>query len=152
MSRDIDDVYRRGKYKDEAFGDKRSISDDYTGDRIFRGNTGLINKHPVNKITDSDHVVSVSAAEKRYPDLSKDQQRSLVNDRSNIAHTNASLNREKGGMSNVAYVAQKMRDGEPLSAKTAANMVSRQLKSEINMGVKATGMRVENAFKKFEKK
>lgn len=39
LAREIDDIAKRKKYKQNQYGDRKSRKDDYTGERVFSGNT-----------------------------------------------------------------------------------------------------------------
>ena len=39
VAREIDDIAKRKKYKQNQYGDRKSRKDDYTGERDFSGNT-----------------------------------------------------------------------------------------------------------------
>lgn len=68
MGRPIDDTSKRNRYRDDKFGGKKSVTDEYTGERIFYGNAKeAIHRHPTAKTTDGDHVTPLNVIEKRYP-------------------------------------------------------------------------------------
>lgn len=146
MAREIDDVYKRQKYKKEQYGDKKSRRDDYTGERVFIGNDRNSQyKHPTSKTSDTDHITPIGVVEERYKRLTKEQQRVLVNnEKHNYATTNSKLNRSKKDLENHEYLIRQMKNGEPESLKTSATMLAKEVHSRSNMAVEATGMYAEN--------
>jgi hypothetical protein len=146
MAREIDDVYKRKQYKEEQYGGKKSYTDDYTGERIFRGNDAdAIHKHPTNKTSDTDHITPIKVVEERYKGLSKEQQKNLVNnEKYNYATTNSQLNRSKGNLENHEYLARQLKKGEPENLKTSVKMLEKEASSRINMDIEATGMYAQN--------
>ena len=108
MGRELDDVTNRKKYKEEKFNGKRSMKDEYTGERIFIGNAKDA-KYKHSSTADSDHVTSIEVVKKRYKDLKPEQQKKIVNnEKYNYAMTDASLNRSKGSLENHEYLARKL--------------------------------------------
>ena len=154
MSREIDDVYKRKKYKENRYDDKKSTTDDYTGERIFRGNTSnAIHKHPSHKTSDTDHITPIKVVESRYDRLSKEQQKALVNNQNhNYATVNSKLNRSKGDLENHQYLLRQFLNGTPETFQTSARMLSKEAESRITMHIEATGMYTENALKNFSVK
>lgn len=146
MAREIDDLSKRSQYKEEKFNGKRSMRDEYTGERIFYGNGGLKNKHSSRKVADGDHVTPLKAVQKGYAGLTPAQQRELANDKSyNYAMTNSKLNRSKGDLENHEYLWHQWKKGEPEDLETTLTMLTKEGKSRTYMRVKATGMYAENA-------
>lgn len=145
-TRNIDNVYKRKKYKDAQYGDKKSRTDDYTGERVFKGNdqTSLY-KHPITKTSDTDHITPITVVEKRYPGLTEDQKKVLVNnEKHNYATTNSKLNRSKGGLENHEYLIRQIKKGEPENLKTSTQMIAKEIDSRIHMDMAATGMYIQN--------
>lgn len=149
MSREIDDVYKRRKMRDESLGGRRSTTDEYTGNRVFRQTENNSRyQHPIDKVINMDHVTPVKRINDRYGDLSTEQRRNLANDRHNLASTNESINKSKGSRTNIEYLANKVSSGEKVEPRTAAKMIGKQVESEVHMGAKATGYRMSNIFNK----
>ena len=149
MSREIDDVYKRRRMRDESLGGRRSTTDEYTGNRVFRQtDSNSRYQHPSDKVVNMDHITPVKRINDRYGDLSVEQRRNLANDRHNLASTNESMNKSKGSRTNTEYLANKIRSGERVEPRTATRMVGKQVESEVHMGVQATGYRVRNIFDK----
>ena len=146
MGREIDDVYKRKKYKEERYGDKKSRIDDYTGERIFKGNNRDAKyKHPTHKTSDTDHITPIRVVQKRYKLLTKEQQKILVNnEKHNFATTNSKLNRSKGDLENHQYVMRQLKRGDPEDLKTSAKMLKKQFNSRVQMDAQATSMYAKN--------
>ncbi len=168
-NRELDDVYKRinakDSYKNRRFNYKKSLKDDYTGERIFYGNSmESTNKHPLNKTADVDHITPISVVKKRYKDLTLEQQRKLANNQKyNYAMTNSELNRNsrtgKNALENHEYLAKKVgnmtnavinRDYSEATkvAKDLSNKSGRMLTSEVKsragMAIEASSMRIDN--------
>ena len=77
MGRELDDITNRKKYKEEKFNGKRSMKDEYTGERIFIGNAKDA-KYKHSSTADSDHITSIDVVKKRYADLKPEQQKKLA--------------------------------------------------------------------------
>ena len=145
MAREIDDVYKRKKYKLARYDGKKSMTDDYTGKRIFSGNApDAIHKHPINKISDTDHVTPINVIKKRYKGLSQEQLKQLANSKHNLAVTNSQLNRSKGDLENHQVLLKAAFKGEPVDVKTGATMLAKEVESRTCMREQATGMYAEN--------
>jgi hypothetical protein len=146
MAREIDDVYKRKKYKEQQYGDKKSRIDDYTGERVFMGNERDAKyKHPTNKTSDTDHITPIGVVEERYKWLSKEQKQTLVNnEKHNYATTNSKLNRSKGDLENREYLIRQIKKGEPENLKTSATMLANEVDSRVHMDAEATTMYAKN--------
>lgn len=164
--RELDDVYHRiassNSYKNRAFDGKRSVTDAYTGERIFYGNTsGAEHLHGLDKTADVDHVTPIAKIKERYGDLTIEQQRKLANNEHyNYAMTNSKLNRlEKNSAENHEYLAKKAKSGmdsllagdlkgaeKELAELTnqAPRMLGKEVKSRTGMAIEGNTMRVEN--------
>lgn len=105
----VDDINRRNNaadsYKNRSFGNKKSITDEYTGKRIFYN----ANKHINEKQSNVDHIVPLDEQIRRYgSDLTPEQIRTMANADANLANTNASLNKSKGALNNHEYIAKNI--------------------------------------------
>lgn len=148
MTREIDDVRKRQKYKEQQYGDKKSRPDDYTGERVFMGNDRDAKyKHPINKISDTDHITPISVVEERYKWLSKEEQQALANNEHNYATVNAKLNRSKGDLENHEYLARQLKKGEPENLKTSVRMLVKEADSHVHMDAAASAMYTKKAAK-----
>lgn len=145
--RNIDDVYKRKKYKDAQYNGKKSRKDDYTGERVFRGRgQSSLYKHPLSKTSDTDHITPIKVVEKRYPSLTETQKKTLVNDeKHNYATISSKLNRSKGDLENHEYLIRQIKKGEPEDLGTSARMLAKELDSRVYMDATATRMYVQNA-------
>lgn len=146
MRREIDNVYKRKKYKEEQYGDKKSRTDDYTGKRVFRGNTSdAKHKHSSDKISDTDHITPLDVVERRYKGLSKEQQAELANNSvHNYATTNSKLNRSKGKLENHEYLMRQFMSGNPENLETSTRMIAKEINSRTVMRAEAMPMYIEN--------
>lgn len=165
-NRELDDVYKRisgtDSYKNRVFDGKQSITDDYTGERIFYGNkVNTQRKHGLDKVADVDHVTPIAKIKQRYGDLTIEQQRKLANNESNYAMTNARTNRiEKNALENHEYLIKKAESS--MDSLLAGNlreaggevtelinqtprMLGKEIKSRVEMAVEGNAMRAENA-------
>lgn len=113
MAREIDDIAKRKQYREEQFDGKRSTTDEYRGGRIFSGNSPSASyKHPIEKLTDNDHITPLEVVAERYPNLSKEQQKQIANQYYNLALTNSKLNRSKGALENHEYLQRQFKTGQ----------------------------------------
>lgn len=132
MGREIDDIYKRKREKALRLGNRKTITDDYTGKRV-----------KPEKV-DTDHTIPIEQVKRAYPNLSTEQQKTLVNRTSNYAYTDRSINRSKGAMSNSEYVDYKLRNGG-ISFEQAARMLDAQEKASNAMRKEAKQMARDNA-------
>ena len=141
LAREIDDIAKRKKYKQNQYGDRKSRKDDYTGERVFSGNTKkAIKKHPIDKISDTDHVTPIKVVQSRYKGLSDDQQRIIANSEHNYAITNSKLNRSKGGLENHEYLMRQTLKGENPGLKTSAKMLEKEAESRMDTRIYASDL------------
>lgn len=152
MAREIDDTSKRKQYKQGKFDGKKSMRDEYTGKTIYASNAGLERKHSAKKVSDTDHITPIDVIEKRYGGLTREQQRKLANSSSNLAMTNSSLNRSKGGLENHKYLYREWENGDSEDLKTTITMLTKEAQSRIDMRVKATEIYVSNATDNFKGK
>jgi len=166
----VDDINRRNNaansYKNRSFGKKKSVIDEYTGDKIFYN----ANKHINEKQSNVDHIVPLDEQIRRYSsDLTPEQIRTMANDDANLANTNASLNKSKGALNNHEYIAKKYTEAgaakindasETLFGKkifktnkkavdcpdavTSVNMLKEEVKAEAHIRTQATKYKIEN--------
>lgn len=166
----VDDINRRNNaadsYKNRSFGNKKSITDEYTGKRIFYN----ANKHINEKQSNVDHIVPLDEQIRRYgSDLTPEQIRTMANADANLANTNASLNKSKGALNNHEYIAKKYTEAgaaqindvsETLFGKkifktnkkavdcpdavTSVNMLKEEVKAEAHIRTQATKYKIEN--------
>lgn len=151
MAREIDDVNKRRKYKEQQYDGKKSRIDDYTGERVFAGNQrDSVYKHPTTKTSDTDHITPIKVVNKKYRRLSEEQRKTLVNnEKHNYATTNSKLNRSKGDLENHEYLLRQLKKGEPENLKTTVTMLAKEVDSRVNMRVEAVPMYVEHDSKIF---
>lgn len=143
--RSNDNVNKRNQYKEELFDGKKSVIDDYSGKRIFKGNSSdMSKKHNISKTTDIDHITPITVVEKRYSDLKDSQIKKLANADYNYAATASSLNRSKGALENHQYLIREAKKGKPRDIKTTFRMSKHEANSRVRMRIQATGMRIQN--------
>lgn len=164
-TRKTDDLDKRRQFREQTFDGKRSTEDAYTGERIFWGNDkDAVHKHPSYKTSDSDHITTIQKIDEWYPDLTVEQRKELANLSMNVpqitkdglaekelylnyAMTNSSLNRKKGGKTNIEYLKNEWQKGEIPKKELvnqAAHMIPKQMVSEACIGIAGTGMRLQN--------
>ena len=134
--REIDDINKRKKYKDEKFGKRKTAIDEYTGKRIKRSNAEV------------DHIVSIENIKEKYSDLTTEQQKKLANSSTNYALTNSHLNRSKQGNSDAEHILNSAKHGSMPDSNTVSNMCSKQVQSERTMDKQAKKMRMNNRIDK----
>lgn len=145
MARPIDNVSKRKKYRSKKFDGKKSTIDEYTGERIFSGNSrDAIYKHPTHKTTDDDHITPLDVIEKRYPNLTEEQRKTLANREYNLAETNSRLNRSKGKLENHQYLLRQKKDGKPENTKTTIKMLSKEVESRSKQRAESVVMGIDN--------
>ena len=159
-AREIDNQYKRigGKhsYKDQRFDGMRSMLDDYTGQRVFFDST----KHTVDTSAQIDHVIPLHVVQKKYPDLSIEQQKAIAN----YAVTNAKLNMYvKNGKMNHQVIAEQFPENVKSTvskvrnkdiegafkvssnyARTSSNMLKHEAKASLEMTVDGGKYRMKN--------
>ena len=147
MSREIDDLDKRRKYKQEVFGGKKSTTDDYTGGRVFAGNRkDALRKHPSATTSDTDHITPIDVVKGRYGDLTEEQQRAIANNsKHNYATVNSKLNRSKGQLENHDYLIRQAKKGTPENASTTVRMLAKEVDSRLVMKAEGTVYRIENS-------
>lgn len=166
----VDDINRRNNapdsYKNRSFGNKKSVIDEYTGERIFYN----ANKHINKRQSNVDHIVPLDEQIRRYGSALKPEQiKNMANDDWNLANTNASLNKSKGALNNHEYLAKKYTEAgaakvnevsETLVGKkvfktkqgavdcpdatTSFNMLKEEAKAEAHIRTQATKYKIEN--------
>lgn len=119
----------KDSYKNRQFQGKRTMIDEYTGERIYYQKLGRYSK---NKTSNVDHVVPLKQLHDRYGNtLSKEKLREIANSDYNLAVTTERINKEKRDLSNHEYLYQQMRDGSPKNAVTTYNMLKNEIRSEV---------------------
>ena len=166
----VDDINRRSNapdsYKNRSFGNKKSVIDEYTGERIFYD----ANKHSNKTQSNVDHIVPLDEQIRRYgSDLKPEQIREMANADLNLANTNASLNKSKGALNNHEYLAKKYTEAgaakvndvsEAIFGKkvfktkkgavdcpdaiTSLNMLKEEAKAEAHIQTQATKYKIAN--------
>ena len=166
----VDDINRRNNaadsYKNRSFGKRKSVADEYTGERIF-SNSG---SHVKTKQANVDHIVPLDEQIRRYgSDLKPEQIREMANADLNLANTNASLNKSKGALNNHEYIAKKYTEAgaakindvsETLFGKkifktkqgavdcpdavTSFNMLKEEVKAEAHIRTQAAQYKIDN--------
>lgn len=145
MPRETDDLSKRKIYKENKYGDKRSVRDEYTGERVFKGNKqDAAHRHPIDKVSDTDHITPIKTVNERYSGLTKEQRKKLANNEHNYAITNSKLNRSKGGLENHEYLKREIKNGEGVDLKTSVKMLEKEAESRVAMRTQATVMYSEN--------
>ena len=132
MKREIDDISKRKKFKDDRLGNKKTILDDYTGKRVNK------------KSIDIDHVVPVDEINRKFSKLSTEQRKRLANCDENLVVTKSSINRSKGCSSNSEYIGRMLDKCDKVSIEQADRMLEKQIVAEKAIEKKARKMKREN--------
>lgn len=137
---EVDDVAKRNKYKEEKFGNRKTVDDEYTGKRIKRENVNI------------DHVTPIDTINKAYPDLKPEQRKELANNEKNLAVTNEKLNKSKGNLSNSEVIDRNLKRGDNVSVEQAGRMLDKQIESEKYIKREAKKMKIQNNIEDTKKK
>lgn len=134
LRKDIDDIGRRNtnkdSYRSRILDGKKTVLDDYTGERIY-----INNRYTANKKINIDHIVPIDTAIERYSEyISVDELKKIVGNDYNLAATNESLNKSKGAKSNLKYIIDNL-ESQKIDTKTMSNMLINQISAEINMNI-----------------
>lgn len=129
----IDNINQRKEYKDQIFNGKKSTFDEYSGEKIYYGNSkSALRKHKISRTTDVDHVTPLHKIQenKLASGLSDETIRKIANDPKNLRLTNSSRNRSKGDKTNIEYLHKQWQNGRPENIKTTYTMTKAQVQSE----------------------
>lgn len=103
-----DDVSKRKEYKNEQFGDKKTIKDPYTGETLHKDVKAAKNKYGKNKYnkhtSQTDHTVPIQEIADKNRDnvfLKEEDIKQIANIKENYKEINGNLNQSKGSKSNI---------------------------------------------------
>lgn len=142
----VDNPYQRNlspdSFKNRSFDGGRITTDAYTGKQVYYSANGVSRsgndaRHYTTKTTSNvDHVTPIDVLIERYGDkIPVEDLKIIANSDYNLAITNEALNKQKGGMTNLEFLLQQLKNGTPENAETTIRMLSAQLKSETNIKV-----------------
>lgn len=144
-----------GSYKNRVFGKKQSTKDEYTGDRIYYDQT---KRHPLETKADVDHVTPIDILRDMYKEdiengqLTIEDLQDIANSDYNLSITNARLNRiGKNNKTNIEYLKEQIKKGNPEDLTTTYNMVQKQLVSESYIRTQASVRKLGRSVEKFDK-
>ena len=150
--RKIDDPNKRKKYKEKTFGNKKTIKDPYTGEKLHSSSEAAKKKYKskaTKHASQTDHTVpceQIWNRNKNNPFLSDKDLKEIANIDSNYKQINQKTNQEKGGKTNAQYVKGKLKKGE-MTSDQAAKMVGEGVKAEIAVGLKTAELTIKGAHK-----
>ena len=153
----VDNPYQRNlspdSFKNRSFDGGRITTDAYTGKQVYYSANGVSRsgndaRHYTTKTTSNvDHVTPIDVLIERYGDkIPVEDLKIIANSDYNLAITNEALNKQKGGMTNLEFLLQQLKNGTPENAETTIRMLSAQLKSETNIKVDISELLVIFAF------
>ena len=147
-----DDVYKRKKFKEEYFNNKKTTKDYITSETLHIDTNAAKNKygskHYTKHTADVDHIIPVKKVyekSKNNPFLSDKDVRDIANAKSNYRVTQSSLNRAKSDSSNINYAKSSNID-----SISKAKLVGDQAKAETSLAINTTiktGTNIANDFK-----
>lgn len=136
------DQGKMNRYKDEKFGDNKTMNDENTGDKIYRhrDNPDARRTNAVEKYqAETDHNVPLKTVFDEYKDnfgLSDKDLRDIANTDSNFSMTSQKINRAKSDKSNIEVINDNDKNGNQLNLndKAKQTMVQNQKNAEKQMG------------------
>lgn len=133
--KDIDDYAKRNtekdSYKNRGFIGKRTMKDEYTGQKIHYSQTPMETLKG-NAIANTDHITPIEKIRERYGDyLPKQDLKEIANCDANLAMTQQMLNQSKGAKTNLEYIWSEWKKGKPVNVNTTYNMLKKQSQSEV---------------------
>lgn len=156
---DLDNPYKRNlskdSYKNRHFDGKRTAKDEYSGDKVYyssvgQDNTSGIRHYKTDKTANVDHIQPIAKIKKKYESdiesgaLSKEQVKKMTNSDYNLAVTSESRNKIKNDKSNIEYLLEQAKSGNPENFNTSFNMIQKEVSSNIAMTVEAEGYKISN--------
>ncbi len=157
--RPLDNPYKRNvskySYKNRKFNSKRTTTDEYSGNKVYYSDRGEnapahykeFRNFTTETTSNVDHITPVARIAK-MGGVSEKRKREIANRDYNLAVTNEKINKEKGDMSNAAYIISQMKKGKPEDITTTYNMLRAQLKSSVGTGTDMTVARITESIEK----
>ena len=160
---DLDNPYKRNlskdSYKNRYFDGKRTAKDEYSGEKVYyseRGkeNTSGIRHYKTDKTTNVDHIQPIAKIKKHYKkdiesgNLTREQVKKMTNSDYNLAVTSEYRNKMKNDKSNIKYLFEQAKNGNPENFNTSFNMIQKEVSSSVAMTVEAEGYKIINKINK----
>ena len=144
-----EDKKRMEAYKDNAFGDRKTITCEYTGQVLHRDKEAAVHKYGNDKanvhIPNVEHIDSLSNTHKKYKGtvagnlISDEQFKDILNGDDNFAMIGDKINKSKGSKSCGEYINKN-----DLSPKTRDNMIALQKRADATIKKKVRNAAVNN--------
>lgn len=138
------------RYKKNYFNDRKTASDEYTGQILHSDKTASINKYGKNKYTnhtpDTDHIVPLKELHKnaKHKTISDDQLKEIANSSDNFAVTSEHNNRSKGAKTNKGFAEG---NNDLLVRENKDAIVNKANAAESKLMRKVNGQAVKNVAK-----
>ena len=144
-----DDVQKRKVFKEEQYGNKKTIKDPYTGKDLHRNGNAALNKYGEKHVNEhksqTDHTISLEKVvnkNKNNTFLSDADIKEIANIQENYKEINANLNQSKGSKSNVETAKKNN-----VSNQQKKKMAEEQIKAQAAVDRKTVEKTIENANK-----
>ena len=144
-----DDVQKRKAFKEEQYGNKKTIKDPYTGKDLHRNGNAALNKYGEKHVNEhksqTDHTISLEKVvnkNKNNTFLSDEDIKEIANIQENYKEINANLNQSKGSKSNVETAKKNN-----VSNQQKKKMTEEQIKAQAAVDRKTVEKTIENANK-----
>lgn len=142
-----DDVKKRKEFKNEVYGDKKTIEDPYTGKILHKDGKAAFNKYGEKYVNEhksqTDHTIPLEKVvndNKNNTFLSDEDIREIANIKENYKEINAKLNQSKSSKSNI-QTAKKNNVGKQQKKK----MTEEQIKAQAAVDKKTAEVTIKKA-------
>lgn len=127
-----DDVAKRKAFKEEVYGDKKTITDPYTGKTLHKDGNAALNKYGDRYVNEhksqTDHTIPLEKVvnqNKNNTFLKDEDIREIANIKENYKEIDAKLNQSKGSKSNIE-TAKKNNVGKQQQKKMTEEQINAQ--------------------------
>lgn len=145
----VDNISKRKHFKEDAFGDKKTYVDPYSGETLHKNTSAAVNKYGDEKYikhtSDVDHITPLKKISERYADnpfLTQEDIKTLGNQNANYRLTSSKINRQKGDKTNLQYIKNA-----DIPVKGKVHMLLDQVSSETAIRVNAGKLTAKNIVK-----
>lgn len=152
---EYDDVYKRKKFKESYFGDKKIKQDYYTGKTIHSSSKAAKSKYGQNTYTnhssDVDHIIPAKTVYdelKKNPFLSNKDIKDIANNNKNYRVATSKYNRQKRDKSNLEVIFDKKID---LNMNGKTKVVTDHVKASSNIKLNSAIKTTTNIGQQFSK-
>lgn len=142
----LDDIAKRQRFKDQYFGDKKTIIDPYTLETLHKDSSAAKNKHGKKQASkhssDVDHITPLKVVKKRYSSnefLETSDLKNIGNLNANYRMTSSKINRQKGAKTNIEYIKNA-----DIPSIGKVRMVIDQVSSEVAISAEAAKLTAHN--------